>query len=51
MTTKTTANTKDIDDKFADILGPSDKDVDREARERLVTARIGLLLKQPFLAT
>ena len=44
----TTANTKDIDDKFADILGPSDKDVDREARERLVTARIGLLLKQPF---
>ena len=44
----TTANTKDIDDKFADILGPSDKDVDREAREKLVTARIGLLLKQPF---
>jgi len=44
----TTANTKDIDDKFADILGPSDKDIDREARERLVTARIGLLLKQPF---
>ena len=48
MTTKTTSNTKDIDDKFADILGPSDKDIDREARERLVTARIGLLLKQPF---
>ena len=48
MTTKTTANTKDIEDKFADILGPSDKDIDREARERLVTARIGLLLKQPF---
>jgi len=47
-TTTTTSNTKDIEDKFADILGPTDKDIDREARERLVTARIGLLLKQPF---
>jgi len=48
MTTATTANTKDTQDKFKDILGPTDKAVDREARERLITARIGLLLKQPF---
>jgi predicted metal-dependent peptidase len=48
MTTKTTANTKDIQDKFKDILGPTDPRVDAEARERLITARIGLLLKQPF---
>jgi len=48
MTTKTTSNTKDIADKFKDIIGPTDPKVDAEARERLVTARIGLLLKQPF---
>jgi len=48
MTTKTTSNTKDIADKFKDIIGPTDSHVDAEARERLVTARIGLLLKQPF---
>ena len=48
MTTKTTSNTKDIQDKFKDIIGPTDPHVDAEARERLVTARIGLLLKQPF---
>jgi len=48
MTTATTANTKDAKDQFKDILGPTDPKVDAEARERLVTARIGLLLKQPF---
>lgn len=48
MTTNTTSNTKDIQDKFKDIIGPTDPAVDAEARERLVTARIGLLLKQPF---
>jgi len=34
-TTTTTSNTKDIEDKFADILGPTDKDIDREARENV----------------
>ena len=48
MTTATTSNTKDIQDKFKDILGPTDNKVNAEAKERLVTARIGLLLKQPF---
>ena len=48
MATTTTSNTKDLEDKFKDILGPTDKAVDREARERLITARVGLLLKQPF---
>ena len=44
------ANTqnKDLAEKFKDILGPTDRKVDAEARERLVTARVGLLLKQPF---
>ena len=48
MTTATTTNTKDLEDKFKDILGPTDYRVDAEARERLITARVGLLLKQPF---
>ena len=44
------ANTqnKDLAEKFKDILGPTDRQVDADARERLVTARVGLLLKQPF---
>jgi len=46
-TTQNTQN-KDLADKFKDILGPTDPRVDAEARERLVTARVGLLLKQPF---
>ena len=48
MTTATNTQNKDIADKFKDILGPTDPKVDAEARERLVTARVGLLLKQPF---
>jgi len=50
MTTATTTQNKDkkLAEKFKDILGPTDRAVDAEARERLVTARIGLLLKQPF---
>jgi len=50
MTTATTTQNKDkeLADTFADILGPTDRAVDLEARERLITARIGLLLKQPF---
>jgi len=50
MTTTTTTQNKDkeLADTFAQILGPTDRAVDLEARERLITARIGLLLKQPF---
>ena len=50
MTTATTTQNKDkeLADTFADILGPTDRAIDLEARERLITARIGLLLKQPF---
>ncbi len=31
-----------------DLLGPTDKSVDYEAREKLIGARVGLLLKQAF---
>lgn len=34
--------------KFDNLIGPTDSKVDREARERLVTARIGLLLRHSF---
>jgi len=48
MSATTTENTKEISNKFADLIGPIDAKLDREIREALITARIGLLLKQPF---
>ena len=48
MSTKgTTADSKDTD-KFKDLLGPMDPKVDREVREKLITARVGLLLRASF---
>jgi len=34
--------------KYENLIGPTDKKVDFDARERLVTARIGLLLRHSF---
>lgn len=34
--------------KFENLVGPTDPKVDNQARERLVTARIGLLLRHSF---
>jgi predicted metal-dependent peptidase len=34
--------------KLENLVGPTDKKVDHDARERLVTARIGLLLRHSF---
>ena len=34
--------------KFENLVGPTDSKVDADARERLVTARIGLLLRHSF---
>jgi len=39
---------KDVADKFKDILGPMDPVQDREVRELLVTARVGMLLRASF---
>ena len=47
MSTSTTANKKESD-KFKDLLGPTDPKLDREIRERLITARVGLLLRASF---
>ena len=43
----TTADTKDSS-KFANLVGPTDPKLDREVREILTTARVGLLLKASF---
>jgi predicted metal-dependent peptidase len=45
--TATTANKKESD-KFKNLLGETDPKVDREVREQLITARVGLLLKASF---
>ena len=43
-----TTATKDDAKKFADLIGPTDPKLDREVREMLITARVGLLLKASF---
>lgn len=43
----TTANTKESD-KFKDLIGPMDPALDRVVREKLVTARVGMLLRASF---
>jgi predicted metal-dependent peptidase len=43
----TTADTKEKD-KFKDLLGSMDPKLDREVREKLITARVGLLLRASF---
>jgi len=47
-TAQTTTTNKDDAKKFADLLGPTDPKLDREVREMLVTARVGLLLRASF---
>ena len=46
-TAGTTGN-KDDAKKFANLIGPMDPALDRKVREKLITARVGLLLKASF---
>ena len=46
MTTST--QNKKESDKFKDLCGPTDPKLDREIREKLITARVGLLLRGSF---
>ena len=39
---------KDEAKKFANLIGPTDSKLDREVREILVTARVGMLLRASF---
>ena len=43
-----TKSKKNRSDKFDKLIGPMDPKIDVQARERLVTARVGLLLRQSF---
>jgi predicted metal-dependent peptidase len=43
----TTTENKDVS-KFANLIGPTVATEDRDAREKLITARVGLLLKASF---
>jgi predicted metal-dependent peptidase len=45
---KSKSKKKTRSDKFDKLVGPTDPKVDHDARERLVTARIGLLLRHSF---
>jgi predicted metal-dependent peptidase len=45
---KSKSKKKTRSDKFDKLVGPTDSKIDHEARERLVTARIGLLLRHSF---
>jgi len=46
-TAGTTTNSKEAD-KFKDLLGPTDAKLDAQVREKLITARVGLLLRASF---
>ena len=48
MSTAATSQNKKEADKFKDLIGPMDPKVDREVREKLITARVGLLLRASF---
>lgn len=48
MATKGTSSNKKQAGKFKHLIGPTNRAEDQKAMERLITARIGLLLRKPF---
>jgi predicted metal-dependent peptidase len=48
MSTAGTTQNKKESDKFKDLCGPMDPKLDRDVREKLITARVGLLLRASF---
>jgi predicted metal-dependent peptidase len=48
MSTAATTQNKKEADKFKNLIGPMDPKLDREVREKLITARVGLLLRASF---
>jgi predicted metal-dependent peptidase len=48
MTKNTSTTNNDKENKLAHLVGPTDPQIDKQARERLITARIGLLLRHSF---
>ena len=47
-TANTSTQNKDDAKKFANLIGPTDPKLDKVVREKLVTARVGLLLRASF---
>ena len=48
MSADITTNNNKESSKFKDLIGPMDPKLDREIREKLITARVGLLLRASF---
>jgi predicted metal-dependent peptidase len=48
MTTADITTNKKESDKYKDLLGPTDAKLDAQVREKLITARVGLLLRASF---
>lgn len=48
MSTESSTVNKEDAKKFANLIGPTDPKLDREVRELLVTARVGMLLRASF---
>ena len=48
MSTATTTANKKESDKFKNLCGPTDPKLDNVVREKLITARVGLLLRASF---
>lgn len=48
MTTNTATTNKDDAKRFANLIGPTDPKTNREVRELLITARVGMLLRASF---
>jgi predicted metal-dependent peptidase len=48
MSADITTNNNRESSKFKDLVGPMDPKLDREVREKLITARVGLLLRASF---
>lgn len=48
MSSAATTTNKDDAKKFANLIGPMDPKLDREVRETLITARVGMLLRTSF---
>ena len=48
MSTAATTQNKKEADKFKNLIGPMDPKLDRDVREKLITARVGLLLRASF---
>jgi predicted metal-dependent peptidase len=48
MSTATNTANKDDAKRFANLIGPTDPAVDRQVRETLITARVGMLLRASF---